>query len=295
MLLEVIASLVLAAQSSTADFKTEYEELERGFDAAQDAYYAPLRKATSDEERAKVKLDPKLEPGSLFVEKFKDLARRAKGDDAGAHALLWLVENGADVDASIPKAAARRARPGIPRLAADGRAAQTLRHGSDTVGRERALEVLGQIEKGSPLPNAKAAALYVSGALLLEKSGGIEEAKTRFQRVQKEFGDTPWAARAGSSLFEAEHLQIGMTAPRLRRDRRERQAVEERGAARQGRRPRLLGILVRPLPRDDPAREGDGGSTEAEAFRPGRDQQRRRPCRLQDDRRQGQGGGRDPR
>lgn len=213
MLLAVIASLVLAAQSPGADFKTEYDELERGFDAAQDAYYAPLRKATSDEERAKVKLDPKLEPGSLFVEKFKDLARRAKGDDAGAHALLWLVENGADVDASIPKAAVDELVQGYlasPRMA---ELAQTLRYGSDSVGRERALAVLGQIEKGSPLPNAKAAALYVSGALLLEKSGGIEEAKTKFRRVQKEFGDTPWAARAGSSLFEAEHLQIGMTAP----------------------------------------------------------------------------------
>jgi hypothetical protein len=214
MLLGAITILLLAAQAPAADFKKEYEDLERGFDAAQDAYYAPLRKATSDEERSKIQLDPKLEPGHLFVEKFRDLARRAKGDDAGAHALLWLVQNGGDVDPGVPKGAVDELVAGYlasPRMAD---LAQALRYGSYSVGRERALEVLDKIEKGSPLPNAKAAALYVSGALLLENGGsGAEEAKPRFQRVQKEFADTPWAGRAASSLFEAEHLQVGMTAP----------------------------------------------------------------------------------
>ena len=219
MLLGAIASLFLVAQAPAADpkaapdFKTESEELERGYDAAQDAYYAPLRTATSDEERSKVQLDPKLEPDHLFIEKFRDLARRAKGDDAGARALLWLVQNGAQTDPNAAKGALDElvqtyvASPRMSELA------QTLRYGSYSVGRDKALEALDRIEKGSPLPNAKAAALYASGAVLLSEGGDVEQAKARFHRVQKEFGDTPWSARAESSLFEAEHLQIGMTAP----------------------------------------------------------------------------------
>jgi hypothetical protein len=169
-----------------------------------------------------VHLDPKAAPGLLFVDRFKSFASRAKGDDAGARALLWLFENGGEVDPKIAKDAVDDLVGGYlasPRMAD---LAQALQYGSYVLGRDRALDVLSKIEAGSTLPHAKAAALFVSGALLLEEGGHADEAKARFQRVQKEFAETPWAGRAAASLFEAENLQVGMTAPDF-------EAVDENG------------------------------------------------------------------
>ena len=213
MLLAAIASLVLSVQSAPADFKAEYDALERAYDAAQDAYYAPLREAKTEEERSRAKLDPKLQPAPLFVDRFRDLARRAKGDDAGARALLWLVENGSEVDAAIAKGAVDELLDGYAKSPRMVDLAQFLQYGTPLIGPERALEVLGQIEEESPLPEAKASALFVSGSILLDQGGRVDEAKGLLHRVQKEFADSPWAARAGASLFQAEHLQIGMVAP----------------------------------------------------------------------------------
>lgn len=224
MILAAIASLLLQAPSAKPDLAKEFTDLERAYDDAQQAYYAPLRAAKTDEERSKIQLDPKAAPGPLFVERFRTFASRAKGDDAGARALLWLFENAGDVEPKIAKDAVDDLVGGYlasPRMAD---LAQVLQYNADVLGRDRSLEVLSKIEAGSTLPHAKAAALFVSGALLLDEGGHANEAKTRFQRVQKEFGGTPWAERAAASLFEAENLQIGMAAPDF-------EAVDENGKA----------------------------------------------------------------
>jgi hypothetical protein len=232
MILAAIASLLLQASSpresqtqapsSKPELAKEYSDLERAFQDARDAYYAPMRAAKSDEERSKIQLDPKAAPGPLFIDRFKSFATRAKGDDAGARALLWLFANGGEDDSKIAKDAVDELVAGYlasPRMAD---LAQTLQYSGYVLGRDRSLEVLSKIETGATLPHAKAAALFVSGALLLDEGGHAEDAKAKFVRVQKEFGETPWAARATSSLFEAENLQIGMVAPEF-------EAIDENG------------------------------------------------------------------
>ena len=221
ILLAALASLSVSLprtaqqpQPPATDPGPEYEALSRAFDEAQDAYYAPLRNAKSDEERSKIQIDPNLDPRKLFLGRFQELAKRAKGADAGALSLLWLADNGAGVD---PKAAAAA----VDQLAADYVASprmtdlcQLLRYGSDVVGTKRALEILDRIDKNSPLADARGAAVYVSGVLLLGEGGDrAEEARAKLRRVGEEFADTPWPARASAALFEAEHLQIGMVAP----------------------------------------------------------------------------------
>ena len=219
MLLALLTGLFLAAQASPTDLRKELDDLERAYDAAREAYYAPLRAAKTDEERSKVELDPKLEPGALFAERFRELAHKSPGDESCGRALLWLAENGSNSDA---KEAVSELVDGYVDSPLMSDLAQFLRYGSYAVGHDRALEVLGKIEKGSPLPAAKAAAVFVSGVLILDESGKTEEAKERFRRVQKEFADTPWAARATAALFEAENLQVGMVAPDF-------EAIDENG------------------------------------------------------------------
>ena len=225
MILAAIASLLLQAPSSKPDLAKEFTELERAFEDAQQAYYAPFRAAKTDEERSKIQLDPKAAPGPLFADRFQAFAAKAKGDDAGARALLWLFENGGQIgDAKLAKAAVDDLVGGYlasPRMAD---LAQAIQYGGYVLGRDGSLDVLSKIEKGSTLPHAKAAALFVSGALLLDEGGHADEAKEKFQRVEKEFGGTPWADRAAASLYEAQNLQIGMTAPDF-------EAIDENGKA----------------------------------------------------------------
>ncbi len=225
MILAAIASLLLQTPTtSKPDLAKEFTALQNSFEDAYEAYYAPLRAAKTDEERARIQLDPKTAPVPVFLERFQAFAARAKGDDAGARALLWLFSNTADVEPKVAKSAVDDLVGGYlasPRMAD---LAQTLQYNAEVLGRDRSLEVLSKIEKGSTLPHAKAAALFVSGALLLDEGGHADEAKARFQRVRKEFPETPWAARAEGSLFETENLQVGMTAPAF-------DAIDENGKA----------------------------------------------------------------
>jgi hypothetical protein len=213
MILAAIASLLLQAPSSKPDLAKEFTDLERAFEDARQAYYAPMRAAKTDEERSKIQLDPKAAPGPLFVDRFQTLAAKAKGDDAGARALLWLFQNGAEIDPKISKAAADELVGGYLASPRMSDLAMTMQYGEDVLGRDGTFDLLSKIEKGATVPQAKAAALFVSGALLLDEGGHADEAKAKFQRVANEFGGTPWADRAAASLFEAENLQIGMTAP----------------------------------------------------------------------------------
>ena len=81
----------------------------------------------------------------------------------------------------------------------------------------RAKEVLARLAKDSPHAEVRGSALFSLAALTLENAGGdaasIEQARLLFRRVAAEFPKTPFAERAEAALYEAEHLQVGLSVP----------------------------------------------------------------------------------
>jgi hypothetical protein len=205
------------------DFPAEYAALVREFNAAQHAYYEPYSKAKTDEERSRIVLDPAKEPSIVFVARFQDLARRAKGTDTGARSLFWVVTNtnqpGSDVvsDSLDDLMDNYLDSPVLADLA------QWLPQGSRAIGTPRTRELLEFLSEKPKLADVRANALF-SLASMLYDDGSNDEALATFRRLQKDFGGTSAAARAANYLFEIEHLQIGMTAPDF-------EAVDEKGAS----------------------------------------------------------------
>jgi hypothetical protein len=213
------------AQLKPPDFAAEYKALEKEFQEAQNAFYEPYQKAKTDEEREKIQLDESQEPTQLFVPRFQDLARRAQGTDSGARSLLWIVSNAREMSSKSANAAVDELVGGYRDSNLLSQLCTHFQYGAGTIGIPRAEEVLDRLGKESPHADVRASALFARGVLTLkDENGSKEEAKAFFQRVKKEYSETPWAQRAESYLFEAEHLQIGMVAPDF-------QVVDESGKA----------------------------------------------------------------
>jgi hypothetical protein len=215
--------LALPAQQATAtDPQTELDALQGEFRKALQVYYQPYDDAKTDEERDAIRLDAAQDPARTFVPRFQELARRAKGSEVGARALLWLATNGREegsvsaIAAVDELVASYLASPVLSELCQD------LSYGSQAIGRDRSLAALARVAQDSPAGDTRAAALFAAGSLRLDAPGEAADAIALFRRVQKEYPDTRWSARAGGALYEAEHLQIGMTAPDF-------EAVDEEG------------------------------------------------------------------
>jgi len=203
-----------AAPAGATDFAAEYKALLREFEDAQDAYYEPYSKAKTDEERAKVTLDPAKEPTATFTPRFQDLAARAKGTDTGARALVWIVANTKAAEDLGAMAAVDELLSGYASSPLLEELVQKIRYATDVLGLDVARQALVKIGEVSPHQNVRAGALFAQAALQSPDQGGTPaEAKKLYERVAKEFASTPYAAAAKSALFEIEHLQIGMAPP----------------------------------------------------------------------------------
>jgi len=203
------------APVQTPDFPAEYTALEKEFDKAMEAYYAPYQTAKTDEERAKVVLDPEKNPAKEFTAKFQDLATRAKGTDTGAKSQFWIAANLSNMP-DADKAAISKA---LDSLVAEylespvmSDVAEWLPYGARSIGAKKAREVLDLLSEKPKNGDTRAAALY-SLANLDQEEGKNDKALAIFRRLQKDHPGTQQAARAEGALFELEHLQVGMTAP----------------------------------------------------------------------------------
>lgn len=220
-----LALTVVGAQApevaKSPDFSAEYTALERDFGAAQEAYYEPYSKAKTDAERDEIRLDPEKEPTKLFVARFEDLARRAKGTDTGARSLLWIASN-------VREPGSEAVSDALDVLVGDylespvlADLARWLQRGASSIGSERARELLELLSEKGKLADVRASALFSLAALLYD-DGSNDEAVALFRRLRQEHGDSAAAARAENYLYEIERLQIGMVAPDF-------EAVDEKG------------------------------------------------------------------
>ena len=214
-------ALFTPAQDSRAasrpDFSAEYEALESEFGEAMGAYYAPYEGVKTREEAAKIKLDPEKNPQKLMAAKFEDLGRRARGTPTGLRCLMWRMQGlqGPESDELKAKSVALLDELVADYLGLDELAEMVggLGYYVRSVPAEKLAAVLARIEKDAKSPAARGSAMLLRASQLFESPDAAKKAEGRklFAQVQKDYADTPAAARAKGQLYEAEHLQIDMT------------------------------------------------------------------------------------
>ncbi len=207
--------LCLALQDDVA---AEVDKLQKDYQAAVSEYYKPYRDAKTEEDVKKIKLDPSKAPLKEYLPKFKDVAERAKGTDAGLSALLWIVQNGASEDKKIASEAVDTILTShieSPKLEA---LASALGSGLWSLGAPKCEKTLRTLAEKSPHKQVQAAAKMRLAVQLQQSISGYgdeqkAEARKLFTEVEKGFADTRYAKEAKGYLYELEHLQVGMEAP----------------------------------------------------------------------------------
>lgn len=223
------AAVLLAAAGTAAaqeepakapDFAAEVRDLKQAFETDWEAFLAPLRAAKTDEEREKLNVDWSKQPAHSYLPKFRDLADRAKGTEAGLQAWLWILGPGSNADDAGRKACAE-ALDAVPGTYMESLAMEqfvgALRYSGGWHGRERLAKILGGIAEKTPHARVRAAALLVRAAHAVEDDGAPAEAKKAaradLDEVLAKHADTPWGKQARGLVNELEHLQVGMVAP----------------------------------------------------------------------------------
>ena len=198
----------------------EFTKLQKEYYDAQNKYYEPYQKAKTPEETAKIKLDPKLDPGPKFMARFIGLAKRAKHDPNGP-AIEYLVVQTArsypkEIQASIDRILAWHIDHPLR-----GMGFFTLSEGFRTLSKGRSdakyLATLTTIETKSKLTENRASALfslgeYTSSSYSNPNKNPIKAAEY-YRLVVKKYPGSKSAEEAGNAIFEMENLQIGMVAP----------------------------------------------------------------------------------
>ncbi len=228
------ASAQNAAQTSTPGGSQQaaqtpadkLDALVKRFDEQEGKAYRAYSAAQTDEARAEAL---KLRPGKEYIGEFRDLALSARGTDTAASAWLWVIE----VAGTVDKESSQRA---LDVLLAEHLQSPKLEELAPKLGgvpsavRE---SVLNKLLDGSPHAAVKASALYALASIALGSVGDpakLREAKELFSWLEVDYRDvrtargSTYGAVAERSLYELDHLQVGMVAPDF-------DAVDQNGAA----------------------------------------------------------------
>lgn len=227
ILVGIILSL-LAVPALAQDRDQELKALIAEFNKAQQQYFEPLSKAKTDEDRMKVKLDPKLHPARKFLPKFQALAKNAHGSPAEKGALVWIGRNANSVgDQAAGKEAYDRLIDSFADSPDMAENAMFIRYGYYSKNASESKQALRKLADRSKNKEVKAAALYNLAQFMIEREGGggklPADAVPMLQQIKRDYPDTKYGKMADATIFAAEKLQIGKPAPDFT-------AMDEKGA-----------------------------------------------------------------
>lgn len=222
-----LASLIFAFSGSALAQRTDslppgglaakLDALKREYSLAEAEYYRPYQDAKTEEESAKIKLDPAKNPAKVFQARFLALAKEAGHTDAGFDTWM-MVKQVAD---SVPEPKASEAAANVlihnfadsPKL---GQLALSLVYSFwDRKDRVSLIgRMLAKIENGSTYPEVKASAMYARATMLKDgPKADSARAKQLYDEILAKYPGTAPAKRAKGDLFEVENLIVGKTAP----------------------------------------------------------------------------------
>jgi hypothetical protein len=203
-------TLLLAAPQ---DLGPELKKLQGEYSKASDEFRSAYRAAKTQAERDR--LFRETYPDRLFLPRFQDLARRAKGGASAPAALAQVIDLAGTLSRSDLQ------NDALKELAASHLDALILEEVLNRIGwspfHEGLENSVRTILAKSP-HRAHQAAARIALARLLESREDAPEASTKearrlYEDVAGNFGDTSYGRDAETRLFELDHLSIGKTAP----------------------------------------------------------------------------------
>jgi hypothetical protein len=207
------------------DHAAEFEALEKSQEEAEAAWYEVYKAAPADGRRAL--MDKR---SALYVDyagRFAALAAKAKGTEVGAKSDVRVVALGLNTGDEAVKAQVKAAADELLELYIGSEAlaefAGMLGRAASQLGEEYCLDALHRLLEKSPHAKVQAPALFA----LAQKAMGeadddpakVAEARKLFEKIAAKYADVPYrgtktyGSAATATLFELDHLQIGMIAP----------------------------------------------------------------------------------
>lgn len=207
--------LAASAGAQDAGGDKEYEALSLEYARAEEAFRRTLEAAKGPEEH--FRLWSERHPGKAFIPRFRELARRSGGSEAGADALLWVVRVGrqvANLEAVAEAAGALvGAHPESPQVEA---LVVSLMDARDEGGRMKLPALFARVSEAAPSARVRATAAFARARRLMDGLDGPPSpagARAAFEKLRADFPKSPYAEPAGRFIFELDRLQVGMAAP----------------------------------------------------------------------------------
>lgn len=214
--LVLLAGLLPAWTSAQAqDPAKKLAEIQQRLEQEQNDWYEFYKAAKTDGEREALRAEY---PGPEFIAEFRALALEAQGTDVAANA--WIAIHGLAGRAQQTASA----KEALERLVADHLSSLRLASFTATLawdesGDAAVPEALRKIAAGSPHRDVQASATNSLAMLLAKDPKKAAEARALFVQLRDSYGDlksangAPFKEAAAASLFELDHLQVGMVAP----------------------------------------------------------------------------------
>ncbi|MBK6941575.1 MAG: redoxin domain-containing protein [Planctomycetes bacterium] len=205
-----VSAFAHAPQDPVPDPATVFAELQAEFQSAQEEFYAPFKAAKTDEEMAEIQIDWSKDPSIAYAAKFKDFATKYEGTEPAAEALLAYMSMERNDRAAVLEQAERFVELYADSPSAEG-FARSLPMFGWMLGQDGVVKLTTALFERATNGEVKAHALFARAQS--QMSSDMAMARADFDRLLKDFGETAAASSAEGSIFEMEHLQIGMVAP----------------------------------------------------------------------------------
>lgn len=209
------------AQKATP-LEAEFAKLKADYAKANEAYYAPYANAKTEEESAKIRLDPAKMPSKIFLPKFKAFAKKAGNKDIAAQAWMEVFSLSSEMYAFDKLVSTFPNSSVIPNLVSN------LQYSFWEDGPKRIAKIVGlldRIDKATTNVDNKAAVLYVRAKLIADEGkGDVKAASSLLDQLIAKYPKSKQAASAKADMSELQNLSVGCMAPDI-------EATDENGVS----------------------------------------------------------------
>ncbi|MFI5387584.1 MAG: redoxin domain-containing protein [Fimbriimonadales bacterium] len=212
---------IAVGQPKPAVNQSELQKLEAAYNQAINEYYKPFESAHSQEEMAKIKLDPKKDPNPVYLAKFREFAESAGTTQDAFQA--WMMVKQLGENSGNAKAVDEASDVIMTKFIDSpwiGQFASALPYSGWALPQDQREKKIGgmltKMEDLAKTPAVKATAMYARAQLISrEGQGDTVGAAKLYHEVLEKYPGTPEAKRAKGDIFETENLVVGKPAPEM--------------------------------------------------------------------------------
>ena len=210
------ASLVCGQSPPGASkLKKELDGLNKQLQDAYSVYYKPYEDAKTEEESAKVKLDPSKDPAKTFLPKFLQFRKKVVNDmnlgpDVEAQIMNLAGGNKALIKECLNNLSGRFIQsPTLSRhMYMFGQSMYMTQDKPETI-----IPYLQKIRTTAKSREVQASAIYSMAEIVGRSASASDKKRALYTELSTKYAETRYAKMGQSSLFELDNLQIGMVAP----------------------------------------------------------------------------------